>query len=334
MGMHKKALVTGVAGFVMSHVAAELLEHGWSVVGLDNYQSHGAAQLDFVGHPHYTHVIGDARDGQLLGRLLDDCSDCIAGAAHCGGSGYLRDRSYEIYRDNQRLTEAAVEAALAHHARGRLRRLTLISSSMVFEQAHSFPVADVDQIPAPRQGYGFQKLAAQRLAEAAALQYGLPYGVLIYFNHAGPGRYAGASVPRLPEQVLPELARRILASGAPVEIWGDGQQRRHFTHGRDLARGTRLALDAPAAAGRALQIASPESTTVLQAARSLWQLLRPDQEFAYSLRGPVAGDVLTQMPDCQPARELLGFEACHSLRDILQEIVAAIRQEARQAPAL
>ena len=325
--MHKKALITGVGGFAMSHVAAELLDHGWHVVGLDNFSSHGPVALDFGHHPHFQFIQADAADPSVLLQLLDGCAHFVAGAAHSGGSQYLREHGYDIYRDNQRLAEASVEAALAHMHRGSPVRLTLVSSSMIYERAERFPVHETDSLPPPTMAYGFQKLAAQRLVEAAHRQYGLPYGVLVFFNHAGVGRHVPSQAPRLPEQVLPDLTRKIMRSADAVSIRGDGRQLRYFTHGTDLARATRLALERPQTQSRVIQIATDEGTTVEQAARELWQLLRPDQPFRYRSEGPVAGDVQIQVPDCATAEELLGFRARVTLRQILPEIIAAVRQE-------
>ena len=90
-----KALVTGSTGFICGYLIQDLLEHGWEVVGLDNFSKYGRVQKSYDAHPKYTFVEGDAKNIALLGKLLADCDHFVAAAAMIGGISYFHEFSYD-----------------------------------------------------------------------------------------------------------------------------------------------------------------------------------------------------------------------------------------------
>src|SRR5919108_1698933 len=189
MTVMERVLVSGSAGFIAGYVVEELLARGYAVTGLDNFSKYGKVRKSYDDHPAYRLVEGDARDTELMSGLLADCDHFIAGAAMIGGISYFHTYPYDLLATNERIIAATCDAAIAAHAAGRLRRVTYLSSSMVFESADEWPSYEGQQreIPPPLSSYGFQKLAVEYFARAAWDQYRLPYTLVRPFNCVGIG---------------------------------------------------------------------------------------------------------------------------------------------------
>ncbi len=190
-----RVLVTGSAGFIGGYVVAELLGQGHAVVGLDNFTKYGPVRRSFDDHPGFSFVQGDARDVELLAELLDGCDHFIAGAAMIGGISYFHAYAYDLLAANERIMASSCDAALRAHRAGQLRKMTYISSSMVYESTTHWPSREGDErrIAPPVSAYGFQKLAVEYYARAAWDQYQLPYtyggdlarGIVATLEHPG-----------------------------------------------------------------------------------------------------------------------------------------------------
>src|SRR5450755_667188 len=172
----KTVLVTGSAGFIGGYVVKELLDRGHSVVGLDNYSKYGPIRRSYDNHPQYRFIEGDARDVQVIVSALTDCDHFVAGAAMIGGISYFHTYAYDLLATNERIIASSCDAAIKAHGNGRLKKVTYLSSSMVFGSATEWPSYEGQEreIPPPLSSYGFQKLAVEYFARAAWDQYQLP----------------------------------------------------------------------------------------------------------------------------------------------------------------
>src|SRR5213079_1056512 len=137
-----KVLVTGAAGFICGYLVAELLRAGHEVVGVDNFSKYGPVRRTFDDDPRYRLVEGDAKDTALLTELAAGCDHIVAGAAMIGGISYFHEFAYDLLAENERICAATFDAAIASHRTGRLKRITVLSSSMVFESASVFPTPE------------------------------------------------------------------------------------------------------------------------------------------------------------------------------------------------
>ena len=328
----EKVLVTGSAGFIGGYVAEELLRRGYAVVGVDNFSKYGRVQKSYDDHPHYQLVEGDARDVGLMARLLIDCDHFIAGAAMIGGISYFHTYPYDLLATNERIIAACCDAAIAAHRDGRLRKVTYLSSSMVFEAANEWPSYEGQQreIPPPLSSYGFQKLAVEYFAQAAWDQYQLPFTIVRPFNCAGIGEsralgdeeILSGNVRLAMSHVVPDLVQKVLKGQDPLHILGSGEQVRHYTYGGDLAAGIVTAMEHPDARNEDFNLSTAESTTVLELAEAIWAKIKGD---GVPLRivndDPFTYDVQRRVPAVDKAKRLLGFEATTSLDQILDEVI-------------
>src|SRR5438309_3276962 len=122
-----KILVTGAAGFIGGYLVEELLQAGHEVIGLDNFSKYGPLRPAASGHPRYRFVQGDAKDATLLTELMRDVGQVVAGAARIGGISYFHEYAYDLLAENERLTAAVFDAAIAAHQRGTLKKINVIS---------------------------------------------------------------------------------------------------------------------------------------------------------------------------------------------------------------
>lgn len=332
-----RVLVTGAGGFIAGYLIPELLASGHEVVGLDNESKYGAVRRSFDGHAGYRFVRGDAKDVDLVARLALDCHQLVAAAAMIGGIAYFHDFAYELIAENERITAAAFDAAIAARRDGQLERITVVSSSMVFESATVFPTPEgAEQTsPPPRSTYGFQKLATEYFARGAWEQYKLPFTIVRPFNCVGIGERrplraaemtAGNRQQAL-SHVVPDLVQRVLAGQDPLHILGDGGQVRHYTYGGDIARGIRVAMESSKAINEDFNISTAEGTTVRDLAERIWRKLRGDAPLRLVHDEAFTHDVQRRIPDVTKASRVLGFEATTSLDRSLDEVIAWLRAE-------
>src|SRR3954468_9866639 len=122
-----KILVTGAAGFIGGYLVEELLQAGHNIVGLDDFSKYGPLKQASLEHPRYRFVQGDAKDVPLLRELVRDVDQVVAGAARIGGISYFHEFAYDLLAENERITAAAFDAAVAAHRRGTLKKINVIS---------------------------------------------------------------------------------------------------------------------------------------------------------------------------------------------------------------
>jgi UDP-glucose 4-epimerase len=333
----EKVLITGSAGFIGGYVVEELLARGYAVTGVDNFSKYGKVRKSYDDHPAYRLVEGDARDSELLAGLLADCDHFIVGAAMIGGISYFHTYAYDLLATNERITAASCDAAISAHRAGRLRKVTYLSSSMIFESADSWPSYEGQEreIPPPVSSYGFQKLAVEYFARAAWDQYQLPFTLVRPFNCVGIGEsralgdedILSGNVKLAMSHVVPDLVQKVLKGQDPLHILGSGEQVRHYTYGADLARGIVAAMEHPDAVNEDFNLSTAESTTVRELSELIWRKVKgPGVPLRLVHDEPFAHDVQRRIPSTEKAKRILGFEASTSLDEMLDTVIPWIAQ--------
>jgi nucleoside-diphosphate-sugar epimerase len=333
-----RILVSGAAGFISGYLIEELLKAGHEVIGLDNFSKYGPVSKSYDSHSRYTFVKGDAKDVQLLVNLLEDCDHFVAAAAMIGGIAYFHEYAYDLLAENERITAAAFDAAIHAHQRFRLQKITVSSSSMVYESTTELPTPEGAErrSPPPRSTYGFEKLAVEYFAQGAWEQYRLPYTIVRPFNCVGIGEkralrdrdIASGNVKLTMSHVVPDLVQKVLKGQDPLHILGSGSQLRHYTYGGDLARGIRLCIEHPGAMNEDFNLSTPVGTTVLELATMIWQKIQGDTKpFRYVSDPPYEYDVQERSPDTSKAAKVLGFHATTSLSEILDEVIPWVEKQ-------
>lgn len=327
-----KVLLTGSQGFIGGYVVEELLARGYNVVGIDNYSKYGRVTKSYDSHPKYTFVEGDVTDVALMTKLLMNCDHLIAGAALIGGISYFHAYAYDLLANNERIMASTCDAAIRAHRQGKLKKVTYLSSSMVFESTPHWPSVEGDErlIPPPLSSYGFQKLAVEYFAKAAWDQYKVPYTIVRPFNAVGvgEGRALGeveilsGNVQLAMSHVVPDIVQKILKGQNPLHILGDGSQVRHYTYGGDLAKGIVTCMENEKALNEDFNVSTSESTTVLELAKVIWHKINgPDEPFQYVSDEAYEYDVQKRVPSVEKTKRVLEFECTTTLDTMLDEVI-------------
>lgn len=229
-----KAIVTGCAGFIGSHLTAALLDRGDEVVGMDcvtDYYPRSVKEANLAplrAHSAFRFV-EDRLERADLAPILDGATHVFHLAAQAGvRKSWGRDfRTYTV--DNIDATQALLEAV-----KGRpITRLVYASSSSVYGDAATIPMKE-DARPQPVSPYGVTKLAAEQLCVLYHVNFGVPAVSLRYFTVYGPRQR--------PDMAFHRFLRAAIA-GDPITLYGDGTQTRDFTYVADAVRATVAAGD-------------------------------------------------------------------------------------------
>jgi UDP-glucose 4-epimerase len=331
-----KIVVTGSQGFIGGYLVEELLANGHQVIGIDNFSKYGRldkahdSNSNFLLYEMNLEEMGDFYD------ILKDADHLIAGAAKIGGITYFHKFAYDLLAKNERILANTCDAAIQAHRQGRLQKVTYISSSMVFENANSFPSKEGDEkvIPPPSSSYGFQKLATEYFARAAWDQYKIPFTIVRPFNCIGIGEGRAISesyeksgnVQLAMSHVVPDIIQKILKGQNPLRILGDGSQVRHYTYGGDLAKGIYLAMISPKALNEDFNLSTEISHTVKELVTEIYQkIYGSSEELLIESDEPYEHDVKRRSPSTLKAKQLLNFQATTSLSEALDEIIPWVK---------
>ncbi len=290
-----KILVTGVAGFIGSHLAERLLGEGASVVGVDCFTDYYPRALKeanlacLLGRDGFTLVEHDLATAPLE-PILEDVTAICHLAAQAGVRASWGE-SFAIYLDcNVRSTQRLLEAAKSCS----LTRFVYASSSSVYGETDDLPMRELGRA-CPVSPYGVTKLAAEHLAVLYHRNYGVPTVSLRYFTVYGPRQRPDMAFNRFIHAAL---------EGRPIEIYGDGEQTRDFTFIEDIVDGTARALhDGPP--GEVFNLGGGSRVTLNEAISVIERSLGVTIERRHL--ETARGDVSDTMADNGKARELLGF---------------------------
>ena len=331
-------LVTGSAGFIAGYLVQELLDRGHHVIGIDNYSKYGPVEKSYQNHPHYRFLEADAKDTPLLKKLARECDHFVACAARIGGITYFHEYAYDLLAENERIIASSFDAAIDSFQAGKLKKITVLSSSMVFENASIFPTPEGHErkCPPPSSTYGFQKLACEYFAQGAWEQYKLPYTICRPFNCVGIGERRALGDRDIPSgniklamsHVVPDLVQKVIKGQDPLHILGAGNQVRCYTYGGDLAKGIAAAMFHPAATNQDFNLSTPVATSVLELAELIWKKVHGESRpFRYTCDKPFPYDVQKRIPNVDKATRVLGYQAGTSLSIMLDEVIPWISEE-------
>lgn len=291
-----RALVTGGAGFIGSHLSERLLADGWEVTAVDAFTDYYARNLKernlaaLRGQPGYSLIEADLLDLDL-GQLLAGVDVVFHQAAQAGVRASW-GRSFEVYTHHnilttQRLLEAAKDASLT--------KFVYASSSSVYGDAETFPTSETAR-PQPVSPYGVTKLAAEHLCSLYFRNFGIPTVSLRYFTVYGPRQR--------PDMGFHIFLRAIL-TGQPIRVYGDGQQTRDFTFIADAVQANMLAATV-APAGGIYNIGGGSRVTLLEVLRMLERITGRTADLRFE--EAQKGDARHTAADTTRARSEMGYE--------------------------
>ena len=314
-----RALVTGGAGFIGSHLAARLVADGHDVRVLDNFATGRRSNIAAIGGDVEL-VEGDIQSYERAHKAVRGCEIVFHQAALPSVPRSIQDP----LTSNATNVIGTLNVLLAARDEG-VRRVVLASSSSVYGANPALPKHE-DMPALPISPYATAKLASEGYARSFGIGYGLETVALRYFNVFGARQDPTSQYAA----VIPNFIAAML-DNRPVTIFGDGEQSRDFTHVDNVVQANLLAIDAPDVSGRAFNVACGSKVSLNELVAELRELTGSDAEMIYA--PPRPGDVLHSLADLTRARAGLGYEPEVDLRTGLTRTIAHYR-ELRESAAL
>jgi len=317
-----KALITGGAGFIGSHLADRLLEDGHEVMVLDNLSTGSIDNITHLkGRTGFGYTIDSVTNEPLLAELIDG-SDVVFHLAAAVGVKLIVEQPVHTIETNVHGTEVVLK-----HANKKKKLVFIASTSEVYGKSTDVPfreAADVVMGPTTkhRWAYACSKLIDEFLALAYWKEKQLPVIIVRLFNTVGPrqtGRYG---------MVLPTFVRQALA-GQPITVFGDGTQSRSFTYVGDVVEALVRLTHERRAVGEVFNIGNMGEVTISDLAErvkrmtdscSSIQYVPYDQAYETGFE-----DMPRRVPDITKIRDFVGYEPKVKLDDIIRSVIEHMR---------
>ncbi len=325
-----RALVTGGAGFIGSHLCEHLLAKGYDVAVIDNLSTGAFRNIRHLrSNPRFSYSIESIMQVPHLTEMVDE-ADCIFHLAASVGVQRIVDDPVDTITTNIRGTEIVLELADR-----KKKKVLIASTSEVYGKSTQIPFQEEGDLVLgstrrPRWSYACSKAIDEFLALAYHKAKKLPVVIARLFNTVGPrqtGRY-GMVIPRFVAQGL---------RGEPITVYGDGSQTRCFTHVLDVVHAIEQLMASDSVNGQVFNIGSADEISI--------------QELAEKVRAKTAGrsaithvpfseaydetfeDMDRRVPDLTRIRKAIGYAPSRSLDQILDDVIAYMEREESQASA-
>jgi UDP-glucose 4-epimerase len=313
-----KALITGGAGFVGSHLAEHLLAHGHQVLVVDDLSTGSIENIAHLkGRPGFDYTIDSVANEPLIAELIDR-SDVVFHLAAAVGVKLIVEQPVRTIETNVHGTEVVLK-----HASKKRKLVFIASTSEVYGKSADVPFReDADLVLGAsekhRWAYACSKLIDEFLALAYWKERKLPVVIVRLFNTVGPrqtGQYG---------MVLPSFVRQAL-TGEPITVFGDGKQSRSFTYVGDVVDALVKMADDPRVIGQVYNIGSTEEITIMALAervraltnsRSVIRFVPYDEAYEEGFE-----DMPRRVPDITKVRQLIGFEPRVPLDETIRRVV-------------
>jgi UDP-glucose 4-epimerase len=313
-----RALITGGAGFIGSHLSEELLGAGHEVLVLDNLSTGSIDNIAHLkGRPGFEYFVDSVNNEPLLAELIDR-SDVVFHFAAAVGVKLIVEQPVYTIETNVHGTEVVLK-----HANKKKKLVVIASTSEVYGKSDDVPFReDSDLVMGPTPKHRWAYACSKAIDEFLALAYWkerkLPVIIVRFFNTVGPrqtGQYG---------MVIPNFVRQALA-GEPITVFGDGKQTRSFTHVKDVVGALLKLINEPEAVGQVFNIGNigeisitdlAERVKQMTGSRSTIKYIPYDQAYESGFE-----DMPRRVPDLSKVEALIGYKPRNTLDDILVQVI-------------
>jgi UDP-glucose 4-epimerase len=319
-----RALITGGAGFIGSHLCDALLANGHGVLVLDNLSTGSIENIAHLkGRAGFEYFIDSVDNEPLLAELIDR-SDVVFHLAAAVGVRLIVEQPVNTIETNVHGTEVVLR-----HANKKKKLVVIASTSEVYGKSEDVPFReDSDLVMGPtfkhRWAYACSKAIDEFLALAYWKERKLPVIIVRFFNTVGPrqtGRYG---------MVIPNFIRQALA-GEPITVFGDGSQSRSFTHVADVVDALLKLVAEPAAIGQVINLGTAEEVTISDLARRVRDLAGSQSPLKFVPYDEAYDsgfeDMPRRVPDISKVTAMIGYRPRKTLEDILTEVIDDFRRK-------
>jgi UDP-glucose 4-epimerase len=319
-----RALITGGAGFIGSHLSEAILGAGHQVLVLDNLSTGSIENIAHLkGRPGFEYFIDSVVNEGLLAELIDR-SDVVFHFAAAVGVKLIVEQPVYTIETNVHGTEVVLK-----HANKKKKLVVIASTSEVYGKSEQVPFReDSDLVMGPTPKHRWAYACSKAIDEFLALAYWkerkLPVIIVRFFNTVGPrqtGQYG---------MVIPNFVRQALA-GEPITVFGDGTQSRSFTHVADVVAALMKLVAEPNAVGQVINIGNVEEVTIrrlaervreLTGSTSSIKLVPYDEAYESGFE-----DMPRRVPDLSKVEKMIGYKPRHTLDDILVHVIDYFRRK-------
>ena len=319
-----RALITGGAGFIGSHVAEALLDSGHQVLIIDNLST---GSIDNISHlktrAGFEYFIDSVDNEPLLAELIDR-SDVVFHFAAAVGVKLIVEQPVHTIETNVHGTEVVLK-----HANKKKKLVVIASTSEVYGKSDDVPFREDSDLvlgptPKHRWAYACSKAIDEFLALAYWKERKLPVIIVRFFNTVGPrqtGQYG---------MVIPNFVRQALA-GEPITVFGDGTQSRSFTHVADVVDALLKLVVEPAAIGQVINLGNTQEVTIralaervrdLSGSSSSIKIIPYEEAYESGFE-----DMPRRVPNLEKARSLIGYQPRYTLDDVLLQVIEYFRRK-------
>jgi UDP-glucose 4-epimerase len=319
-----RALITGGAGFIGSHLSDALLEKGHEVLILDNLSTGSIDNITHLkGRPGFEYFVDSVDNEPLLAELIDR-SDVVFHFAAAVGVKLIVEQPVYTIETNVHGTEVVLK-----HANKKKKLVVIASTSEVYGKSEDVPFReDSDLVMGPTPKHRWAYACSKAIDEFLALAYWkerkLPVIIVRFFNTVGPrqtGQYG---------MVIPNFVRQALA-GEPITVFGDGKQSRSFTHVSDVVGALIKLVNEPKAIGEVINIGNIQETTILALAERIRELSGSKSVIKFIPYDQAYESGFEDMPRRVPAlakiEGLIGYKPVHQLDAILTQVIDYFRKK-------
>lgn len=320
-----RALITGGAGFIGSHLAGKLLASGWEVSVLDDLSTGSIKNIQHLKRePGFQYVIDSVMNRRLLAELVDDC-DVVFHLAAAVGVRLIVESPIRTLHTNVHATELVLEAASK-----KKKKVLITSTSEVYGKSEAIPFQENgDLVIGPpscgRWSYACSKALDEFLAIAYSRERQVPVVIVRLFNTAGPrqtGMY-GMVLPRFVSQAL---------HNQPITVYGDGTQTRCFGWVGDVVGALLKLIMLPAAESLVFNIGSDEEVSINELAQVVKDVTgssSPVEYIPYEQAYSKDFEEMTRrVPDLTRIRTAIGYTPTRKLREIVESVAASLTHSA------
>jgi UDP-glucose 4-epimerase len=319
-----RALITGGAGFIGSHLSEALLDKGHEVLILDNLSTGSIDNIAHLkGRPGFEYFIDSVNNEPLLAELIDR-SDVVFHFAAAVGVKLIVEQPVYTIETNVHGTEVVLK-----HANKKKKLVVIASTSEVYGKSEDVPFReDSDLVMGPTPKHRWAYACSKAIDEFLALAYWkerkLPVIIVRFFNTVGPrqtGQYG---------MVIPNFVRQALA-GEPITVFGDGKQSRSFTHVADVVHALIRLINEPKAIGQVINIGNIEETSIVALAERIRELCGSKSIIKFIPYDEAYESGFEDMPRRVPAlakvEGLIGYKPVHQLDAILTQVIDYFRKK-------
>jgi len=319
-----RALITGGAGFIGSHLADKLMDAGHTVTVLDDLST---GKLENISHleknKDFELVVGSVLNESLVDKTVENC-DVIFHLAAAVGVELIVKKPLESLTTNVKGSEIVLEMAHRYH-----KKVLITSTSEIYGKNVNGPLKEDDDriLGSPlksRWSYSTAKAVDEILAYVYWKEKDVPSVIVRLFNTVGPRQtgYYGMVMPRFISQAL---------KNEPVTVYGDGKQSRCFIHVKDVVNTLVKLIDEPKAVGEVFNIGSQEEISIEQLAKEIIEFTKSSSKIKFidykSAYEEGFEDMQRRVPDTTKINKLIGFKPTYDLAGIIKDIVGYLKSK-------